>query len=188
MKQLVAPALEPVTLDQAKFAARLTGSTAFDAMIPLYIQAAREIAEMQTGQRFISQKWRYESYNWPMPDDVIEVGGDITAVDVSYWSAAGTWVTFTSSQFVWEDAEPGVRIAPPVSQSFPTLGDLALGGRVRVDITTGAATAAAVPAAAKTFIMSMVAYWIDNPQAYHDKPHAAAPAMLSMLDSLRVAF
>lgn len=187
MRLLTAPTAEPVTLDQVKFAARLTGSSAFDAMLPVYIQAAREIAEMETGVRWMAQQWRIESYCWPGPCDVLGMGG-ATAVAVSYWSSSNVWVAMGAGTFVWADADPGVVVGAPVGQAWPVLGSVAAGPRVRVDITVGAADPAAVPAAIKVFIMAMVAYWVDNPQAYTDKPHTATPAALTLLDSQRVAY
>jgi len=187
MRLLTAPAAEPVSLDQAKFAARLTGITAFDAMLPIYIQAAREIAEMETGVRWMAQEWRSEFADWPTTADVVPLAG-ATAVAVSYVDEAGTWQDLDDADVVWADMRPGVAIAPPVDAQFPKLGQVAIGPRVRVDVTVGAASAATVPSAIKTFIMGMVAYWVENPQAYTDKPHIATPAMLRLLDSQREAY
>lgn len=187
MKLLTAPTAEPVTLDQAKFAARLTGISAFDAMIPLYIQAAREIAEMETGVRWMAQEWRAELSNWPAADAQINLAGP-TAVAVSYWSKAGAWETLAPADMTWVDNDPGVAILPAYGKTFPELGDVSGGPRVRVDVTVGAADADQVPAAIKVFIMANVAYWIDNPKAYTDKPHTAAPTTITMLETQRVAF
>lgn len=187
MRLLTAPTAEPVTLDQAKFAARLTGSSAFDAMLPIYIQAAREIAEMETRWRWMQQVWRVERCDWPCSSDVIELGG-ASAVAISYWSTGNAWVTMAGGSFGWADADPGVVLGPLVGQSWPSLGDVPAGPRVRIDVTVGVTDAAAVPAAVKTFIMAMVAYWIDNPQAYTERPHVATPAALALLDSQRVAY
>ena len=187
MKLLTAPTTEPVTIDQAKFAARLTGSTAFDAMLPVYIQAAREIAEMETGVRWMAQQWREELTDWPAADDAIHLTG-ATAVAVSYWSTGGAWVTLADGAFSWTDRAPGIAIAPLYGQSWPTLGDVSVGPRVRVDVTMGADDADAVPAAIKAFIMAMVAYWVENPQAFTDKPHQATPATITLLETQRVAY
>lgn len=186
MRLLTPPTTEPVSLDEAKFAARLTGSTAFDAALPIYIQAAREIAEMETGVRWMAQEWRAEFTDWPAPGEVIRVS-PATAVAVSYWSGSA-WVNLAPEEFGWSDADPGVFIAPPVNESFPTLGDIASGPRVRVDVTAGADSAAAVPATIKSFIMGMVAYWVENPQAHTERPTMATAACHAMLDSQRVAY
>jgi len=187
MRLLTAPTAEPVSLDEVKFAARLTGSTSFDAGLPIYIQSAREIAEMETGVRWMQQQWRVERYDWPGPCDVLEIGG-ATAVAVSYWSTSNAWVALAPEAFVWADADPGAVIGALVGQAWPTLGDVAAGPRVRIDVTAGAADSSAVPAAIKTFIMAMVAYWVENPQAYTDKPHLATPAAMALLDSQRAAY
>jgi len=187
MRLLTAPTAEPVTLDQAKFAARLTGTTAFDAMLPIYMQGAREIAEMETRWRWMRQVWRVEMTDWPGPTDVIELGG-ASAVAISYWSASNAWTSMVDGSFGWADADPGVVIGPLVGQSWPSLGDVPAGPRIRIDITVGVTDPAAVPAAVKTFIMAMVAYWVENPQAYTERPHVATPAALALLDSQRVAY
>ena len=187
MKILTAPTVEPVTLDQAKFAARLTGISAFDAMLPVYIQAAREIAEMETRVRWMAQQWREELADWPSADAMVNLAGP-TAVAVSYWSTGGTWTTLAAEDFTWVDCSPGVAIVPAYGKVFPTLGDLAGGPRVRVDVTVGVADAALVPATVKAFIMAMVAYWIENPGAYTDKPHMATPATITLLETQRVAY
>jgi len=187
MPILTAPTSEPITLDEAKFAARLTGSTAFDAMLPLYIQAAREIAEAETGVRWMAQRVREEFTEWPAPTQVIRLAGP-TAVAISYCSQAGAWTSLPSGQFFWADASPGLLIAPPVGGQFPMLGDIAVGPRVRVDVDVGAADRASVPAAVKTFIMAMVAYWVEHPQAFTDRPHVASPAIARQLDTVREAF
>jgi len=187
MRLLTAPTAEPVTLDQVKFAARLTGTTAFDAMLPVYMQAAREIAEMETRWRWMQQQWRIERYDWPSACEVLELGG-ATAVALSYWSTSNSWAPMDGGSFGWADADPGVVIGPLVGQSWPSLGDVPAGPRVRIDITVGVADPAAVPAAIKTFIMAMVAYWVENPQAYTERPHMATPAALALLDSQRVAY
>mgnify|MGYP000034051154 CR=1 FL=1 len=81
MRLLTAPTAEPVTLDEVKFAARLTGSTAFDTMLPVYIQAAREIAETEAGRKLMAQVWRIELADWPHPCQVFELHS-ATAVTV----------------------------------------------------------------------------------------------------------
>lgn len=198
MRLLTAPTAEPVTLDEVKFAARLTGSTAFDTMLPVYIQAAREIAETEAGRKLMAQVWRIELADWPHPCQVFELHS-ATAVAISYWSTAGTWTDLVIPlkdgedppaliNFAWADADPGLALAPLLGANWPTLGEVAIGPRVRVDVTVGAADADNVPAAAKTFIMAMVAYWIENPQAYTDRPHHASPVALCLLDSIRVGY
>ena len=198
MRLLTAPTEEPVSLDEAKFAARLTGSTAFDAMLPVYIQAAREIAENETCRRLMAQVWRLEMVDWPTAADLIPIHAAST-VAISYWSTTGEWIDLVIPledgedppariAFAWADADPGLALAPLLGEDWPALGEVAIGPRIRVDITVGAADAADVPAAAKAFITAMVAYWIENPQAYTDRPHMASPAALCLLDSIRVGF
>lgn len=179
---LTAPTVEPVTADEAKAAARISGTTEFDALVAIYIKAAREMAEVETGVRWMAQEWRSEFGDWPK--------GVITAyrpsvVAVSYWNGSA-WVSMTNGTFDWADADPGLTIAPLYGQSWPTLGERSTGARVRVGITMGATSAATVPAVIKLFIMAMVAYWIDNPEAFTDRQHHPAPYLRDTLDAERV--
>ena len=59
---------------------------------------------------------------------------------------------------------------------------------VHASSRAAASAAAANPVAEGVRIMAMVAYWVENPQAYTDKPHVATPAALALLDSQRVAY
>jgi uncharacterized phiE125 gp8 family phage protein len=153
MYLLTAPAAEPVTLEEAKLAARIS-DTAMDMLIPGLITAARELAEQETSAKFMEQTWRTELADWPAATDVLPID-QATAAAVSYWTGTA-----------WSTADGiGTVLAPATGTSWPTLGERPVGARVRIDLTTGAEDAAAVPEAVKLFIKACVAYWIDNPQA-----------------------
>jgi len=179
MHLLTAPTAEPVTLDEAKLAARIGGSTAFDALVPGLIVAARQLAEQQTGRQLMAQTWRTELTDWPAADHVLHVH-QATAAAVSYWNGSA-WVTMAGGAFVAFALGNGTALAPALTTSWPTLGDIAGGPRVRIDLTAGATDAADVPECVKLYIKACVAYAIENPT------DPAPPAGLAfLLDSARV--
>lgn len=91
--QLIAPpAVEPVTLDEAKAQARIEHD-ADDALVQQLIVAARQDAEQRTGRALIRQTWRQtglprdcviELRRWPAID-VLSVSDDTGPLDASAW-------------------------------------------------------------------------------------------------------
>lgn len=181
---LTAPTAEPVTLDEAKLAARISDTTAFDALVPGLIQAARQMAEQETGRQLMAQTWRTELGDWPAASDVIGVH-QATAAAISYWDGAA-WVELAGSAYVFGAADSGTAVAPVAGSSWPALGDRPVGPRVRVDLTAGAASAAAVPECIKLYIKSLVAWWVDNPSAGAPGSLQAAPFLRNLLDPVRL--
>ena len=184
MHLLTAPTVEPVTLDEAKLAARISGTTAFDALVPALIVAARQLAEQQTGRRLMAQTWRTEQTDWPAADQVLHVH-QATAAAVSYWNGSA-WVTMAGGTFVAFGLGNGTALAPALTTSWPTLGDIAGGPRVRIDLTAGAADAADVPECVKLYIKALVAHWVDNPSAAAAGNTAEAPFLGLLLDPARL--
>lgn len=175
---ITGPAAEPVTLPEAKLAARIDDSE-FDLLIPGLIAAARKQAEHETGLRFVQQTVRVELSDWPAADDVLPVANP-SAVVVSYW-AGSAWVA--ASGFVFGAQDAGTVIAPNVGTNWPTLGQSALAARVRVDITTGEADPADVDEGIKTYIKAVVAAWLKSPEGVTDKPLTASPMFDCLLDN-----
>lgn len=160
---LTAPTAEPVTLAEAKLAARVSG-TSMDTLIPGLITAARELAEQETSAKFMAQTWRAELADWPAASDVLPIN-QASAAAVSYWTGSTWSAALSGAAYTFAPDGIGTVLAPATGTSWPTLGDRPVGPRVRIDLTTGAASAAGVPESVKLFIKACVAYWIDNPQA-----------------------
>lgn len=160
---LTAPTAEPVTVDDAKLAARLDGAH-WDAIVGPNIEAARVVAEHETGRRLMTQTWRYELEDWPTADELIPELAP-TAVVINYWTGSA-WLQLGTPSFVWQPAGTGrasIALAPAFGTSWPALGSVALGPRVQVDVTTGAANASGVPAPAKSFIKALNAVMVGDP-------------------------
>jgi hypothetical protein len=182
MYTLTQPTLEPVTLAEAKLSARVDGSE-WDDIISGAITAARQVAEQETGRRFMSQVVRFELTDWPDELDLFAVYRP-TAVAVSYWDGSA-WVALTSgTDYAWAPVDTGFSVVPPLSGSFPTLGEVAIGPLVRIDATVGATDAANVEGCVKTFIKALVTIMVHDPALTADT--AASALLRGLLDPVRV--
>lgn len=177
---------EPVTLSQAKLAARLNDTeTELDPVVLGYISTARQIAEHETGRTYVQQTRRYTFADWPAADHVMHVH-QATAVVVSWWDGA-QWVSMPDTDFAWGEVDLGTAIAPALGRSWPTLGDIAIGKRVRVDITAGTTTPTlSTPECVKTFIKACVSWWVDNPDQGATASLQEAPRLMRLLDPERL--
>lgn len=181
------PSSEPVTLAEAKLAARLNvDETELDPAVLGYISTARQMAEHETGREYVAKTKRYTFTDWPAADHVMHVHQP-TAVAVQHWDGAG-WVTLTNGTgFAWGEVDQGVGIAPPLGQAWPALGAIAIGPRVRVDVTAGSATpTTTTPECVKTFIKAAVAFWVDNPTEGASGSLSEAPRLGRLLDPERL--
>ena len=188
MYLLTAPVVEPVTLAELKLAARLD-DTRFDAVIPGLIAAARDVAQQETGRQFMQQIWRFELEEFPVD------GGDFpiyraTAAAISYWDGAA-WQSMaggTFTHFPCGTAGQRTAIAPALGTSWPALGAIAGGPRVRVDLTAGATAEqiATVPDCVKTYIKALVIQMLDNPGQTAAAVSESSPLLARLLDPVRL--
>lgn len=180
---LTPPTTQPVSLAEAKLAAKV--GAAFDGIVPGLIITAREAAEQITQRCYMTQVRRYTSSCWPSACEPIHVHA-ATAVAISYWNGSA-WVALDSSAFAFDELGCWTGVAPALGTSWPTLGDKAIGPRVRIDLTAGAADAASVPESVKTFIKAQVAAWIDTPEAQRVSQQLTPnPLFLGLLDGERL--
>lgn len=182
---LTPPSVEPVEIDDVKTALRIDG-TEFDVLLPGLIAAARQVAEQETGRAFVEQTWRAELDDWPTAADEIRVHRP-SACAVTYWNGSA-WVALSGAAYVFAAINAGTRLAPALNTDWPALGDVALGPRVRIDLTAGLATedADAVPACVKTFVTALVGQMIQAPQLTASQAVADHPLLARLLDSQRL--
>ena len=175
---------EPVTLAEAKAAARISDTSAFDEMIPGLITAARQLAEQETGRELVRKTRRSTFTGWPAADLVLPVYA-AESVAISYWGASG-WTALDSGAFAFYELGTGTGIAPAVGTSWPALSSVAGGPRVRVDVTAGPADPTTADACVKLYIKALVAWWIDNPSTVVDGSVQPAPFLRNLLDPARL--
>jgi uncharacterized phiE125 gp8 family phage protein len=185
---LTPPTVEPVTVSDCKAALRID-DTRFDALLPGLISSARAVAEQETGRQLVEQTWRAELADWPAATDVIAVHR-ATACAITYWDG-DSWETLAGVGYVFAPDQVtgnGTCLAPALNTSWPTLGDVALGPRVRIDLTAGLANAnaAQVPAGIKTFITALVGQMIQSPELTATAAVQAHPLLARLLDPWRL--
>jgi uncharacterized phiE125 gp8 family phage protein len=178
---LTPPTAEPLTADEAATMARLDGGAHWTPILELAITAARQVAEHETGRKLMQQTWRHTLPAFPVepiPEPLP------TAVAVSYRNQAGAWVTLDGAAYAWAADDGGLWLYPATSwpASYPDVTGIA----VRVDVTSGAATAAAVPAAARQFIAAMVTVMAHDPSLTTTEVLGANAYLLRLLDPLRL--
>lgn len=183
---LTPPTAEPVSVADAKFAARADGAH-WDGAVAAAITAARQVAEHETGRRLMTQVWRYELGDWPAADELLPELRP-TAVTVARWNGT-QWQALEAGAFVWAPAGPTgwhIALAPALGTTWPDLGEVALGPRVRVDVTVGAASAADVPAPAVQFIKAMVALMLNDPTLTAEAALDGHKYLRHVLDPIRL--
>lgn len=184
MHLLTSPLVEPVTVAEAKLAARIDDAVRFDAMLPSLIAAARQVAEQEIGRQIMSQVWRIELADWPTATDELQVY-QATAAAVSYWDGSA-WIALSGAAYMFGALGAGTALAPVTGSSWPVLGARPVGPRVRIDLTAGAATAAEVPDCVKLYIKAMVSFWLDNASAVTPDNLRPAPFLRGLLDPVRL--
>jgi uncharacterized phiE125 gp8 family phage protein len=166
------PAVEPVTLDEAKAWLKITG-TDDDAIVTGLIKAARGMFEAHTGLALIDTAYRAEwdalprvgsyvgaliSRELELPRSPLKASSPITAV--TYLDSAGAVQTFASGNYVVDGARDPSRYARlwlKDTADWPDLGEFP--GALRVEFTAGYGSAAsAVPEEIKVCLKLLVAH------------------------------
>lgn len=183
---LTAPTAEPVHTDEVKAALRIDG-TEFDVVLPGLIAAARAVAEINVGWPLVQQTIRYELDDWPDSADVLNVYRP-SAAAISYWTGSAWSSPLSGSAYVFAPVGAGTCIAPALGTSWPTLGEVAVGPRVRVDLTAGLAPGSAglTPDGIKTFIIALVGQMIEAPSQTAATTLQEHPLLARLLDPWRV--
>ncbi len=157
-KQLSAPAVEPLTLADAKRQLNVDlDFTDDDLVITRLIAAARQYAENRTRSSFITQQWSLvtDAFVGSGPSDGILIleHGPVQGIDsITYLDMAGTVQTMPPADYVADLSGVLGRVQPKFGQVWPaTLPQI---GAVTVNFTAGyGATAASVPQGLVHWIM-----------------------------------
>jgi uncharacterized phiE125 gp8 family phage protein len=158
IKRLSTPALEPVSLVEAKRHLRVSG-TEDDDYITSLISVARRAAEDRTERTFITTTWKLTLDKFP--ESIILPMPPIIAISsVIYTNTSNQAVALSNTDwFLDADSEPGW-LVPAVNKAWPeTLGI----NSVAVTYTAGyGATANAVPTPIRQWILLAVGDMYDQ--------------------------
>jgi uncharacterized phiE125 gp8 family phage protein len=151
---IMPPALEPVTLAQAKLHLRVDG-TDEDTLITSLIVAARRQAEHELRRALITQTWELTLDDFPAGDIQLPMPAVLSIVSVKYLDSAGAEQTVSSADYSLDAATSPGWVLLADDATWPTPG----GGAncVKVRFTAGYGPAAAdVPANVVAYMLLQI--------------------------------
>jgi uncharacterized phiE125 gp8 family phage protein len=179
--QTSAPAIEPISLTEAKNHLRVDSDlTADDALITMLISAARRYAESYCARSFISQSWKLVMDSFPGPSLIgvpwgvtyslpghavlLEQGPVISVDGITYTAMDGSTQTMPTTDYVADLSGPLPRVTPVFGKIWPI--PLPQIGAVSVAYTAGYGTSSAsVPEGIRQWILMRVNTLYENREA-----------------------
>ena len=156
------PAVEPVTLNEAKLHCRID-VTDDDALVTSLITVARQYAETFTGRAFVTQTIQYDLPRWPRRKAIYLPRPPLQSVtSVTWWDTDGNDTVLTAGTNYLVDAapEPGTVLLPD-GGLWPSEPLYAV-HPVRIEYVAGYGLAAVVPEYIKAAIKLLVGNWYEN--------------------------
>jgi len=152
----VAPAVEPVSLDEAKVQCRID-STFDDDEITAMIVAARNQAELKLNRYIITQT--IDAY-YDRFISCFELPPLQTVTSITYLDNNGDSQTLAASQYVVDDKSIPARITPAYGVTWPSTYDQT--NAVSIKFIAGYGLAADVPEVIKQWIKLQVTQYFEN--------------------------
>lgn len=158
-KRIIAPTLEPITLDEAKAQLRFT-SNAEDTLISALIGAARDLCESETGRALMPQTW--ESTRCGFWNEMhLNRAPVVSITSIKYIDVNGDEQTLTDTEYVLDNASDSfARVVLAPNKSWPAVY---FGiNTIRIRYVAGYANADAVPQALKQWMLLQISHWFRN--------------------------
>lgn len=152
------PAIEPVTLAEAKAHLRIGHADEDDAVSRIIVSARRHI-EVQTGLCLIAQGWSCFRDAWPERDEVSLPLAPILAVgDVRIFGEDDIAATVDPAHYYVDNISRPARLVLRADRVWPLPGREANG--IEIQVTAGfGATASTVPQPLREALLQLVAHW-----------------------------
>ena len=181
---ITAPAVEPVTLDEAKAQCRVEG-TSDDTFITALIVAARQTCEHKVGRPLITQTWERTLEYFEGGAILLGKFKPLSIVSVKYLDDAGVDTVLDSSAYTLDaDTEPGY-LLPAYGTSWPSARPTA--NSVRIRFTAGYGPAATdVPMGIRQWILLAVGTLYEQRAGIADATLGALPFIDALLDAERI--
>ena len=188
------PAVEPVTLSEAKAHCRID-STADDAYVASLITAAREWCEQYLDRTLVYTQWVMRFDRFPtsgieameLPRPPMAVAGTATAVSLTFTADGGTTGTYAVEQFrVDRQSTPGT-VLPIYAGTWPP-HRIDAGAHAVTWWAGYGASGTDVPAAIRHAILMLVSHWYETRGATVSTgavPQDVPFGVSSLLDSMK---
>lgn len=155
---ITGPASEPVTEQMLRDHATLDDAVP-SSLLTVYLAASRATAEFLTGRALLPQTW--EAYFDDFDSKLGLTPATVASVtSVKYYDAAGLLQTISSSNYVLDSASSPNRVLAIPGYEWPTTQERA--NAVVIRYISGWASASAVPADLKNWILIRAATAVDN--------------------------
>ena len=175
------PAVEPITLDEAKAHLRVEHA-ADDALIASVIITSRLHVEAALGLALITQGWSYFIEAWPKAREIILPLRPVQTLNaIRVYTDDTTYVTLPANTFALDGAGLPARIVRTASTA-PARPARATGG-IEFNITAGfGPTAASVPAPIRQALLLLVTHWYEHRDPLEiGSPDTRIPSAVSTL-------
>jgi len=160
-RRTVAPAIEPVSVDEAKFQARVDGSVE-DGLIQAYIETARDYCEKVQNRAYIEQTWEMVLDSAPGRIITLPQPPLMSVSSIIFTDAEGVQTTVDAGDYLVDVVSQPGRVLLKDGKDWPDIVYPVTGG-VKITFKAGyGATAADVPRAVKQAILLLVADWYKN--------------------------
>ncbi|MEI9900808.1 MAG: head-tail connector protein [Hyphomicrobium sp.] len=181
------PALEPVTVAEAKAHLRVDGD-AEDTLIASLILTSRLHVEAALDVALITQSWRLQLDRWPRSGELQMPMRPLQSIDeVRVLSAAGDPTIVAAGTYAVDVAGTPPRLVR-LAGVWPLPGRTANG--IEIDFTAGYGAAATdVPANVRQALLLLIAHWYEHrdPIEVGAADVAVPPAVSELLAPLRIA-
>ncbi len=172
-----------VSLAAAKLGARIDDAR-FDADIPRWVDAAVRLAEQFCNTYFTPKQPAFDRPDWPTAGSTFPVSG-ATGCRATYWDGAA-WVALAPEAMVVFADGSRTGVAPASGTTWPALGEVVGGPRVRLVFSAGPSTAASLPVEVQHFVIAHVSLWADENRAAAPQAAQNFPWLYAGLEPLKV--
>jgi uncharacterized phiE125 gp8 family phage protein len=156
------PAVEPVTLDEAKLHLRIDGDDE-DDLISASLTAAREMCELEARRAFTTQTWELALECWPKDDQIVLPRPPLQSVtSIKYLDWQGVETTINSADYIVDTASKPGRVWLAYGKCWPS-ATLRPGPAIRVRYVAGyGAVADDVPQRYRQAILLLLGHYYEN--------------------------
>lgn len=151
------PAVLPVTLAEAKLAAAAEGTANDTAFNDIWIPAAVNQAQSQTGRVFITQTWRLTQEYFPCGAIPLPYPPLQSVSSIKYLDQDGVQQTLDTSEYQVVNDELIGFVRPAFGKSWPSTRNFP--GAIEIEFVAGYGAADDVPRDIKNWILMATATW-----------------------------